>query len=78
MAAIWVSHMLGQPLLCGVMLSHSLAGAFPCNRGPVFGIRKALLFSDFERRKKGLLWNFLRNLSGQLRNRGFAFYRLGI
>ncbi|KAK1890052.1 putative tyrosine-protein kinase CapB [Dissostichus eleginoides] len=49
-----------------------------CNRGPVFGIRKALLFSDFERRKKGLLWNFLRNLSGQLRYRGFAFYRLGI
>ncbi|KAJ4948138.1 hypothetical protein JOQ06_019678 [Pogonophryne albipinna] len=99
MAAIWVSHMLGQPLLSGVMLSHSLAGAFPhgilptdvpvhriiltlgkasCNRGPVFGIRKALLFSDFERRKKGLLWNFLRNLSGQLRYRGFAFYRLGI
>ncbi|KAF1380563.1 hypothetical protein PFLUV_G00165150 [Perca fluviatilis] len=50
-------------------------GAF--NYGPVFGIRKALLFSDFERRKKGLLWNFLRNLFGQLRYRGFAFYRLG-
>ncbi|KAI9543452.1 hypothetical protein NQZ68_012103 [Dissostichus eleginoides] len=32
MAAIWVSHMLGQPLLCGVMLSHSLAGAFPVSQ----------------------------------------------
>ncbi|KAG7496264.1 hypothetical protein JOB18_015650 [Solea senegalensis] len=29
-------------------------------RAPVFGIRKALLFSDFEGRKKGLLWNFSR------------------
>ncbi|KAF0029401.1 hypothetical protein F2P81_018506 [Scophthalmus maximus] len=30
--------------------------------------KKALLFSDFERREKGLLWNFLRNLRGQLRH----------
>ncbi|TNM93912.1 hypothetical protein fugu_002088 [Takifugu bimaculatus] len=39
--------------------------------GPVFGIRKASLFSDLEGRKKGLLWNFLRNLSRPLRYRGF-------
>lgn len=57
----------GLPVLMEFVVALLVSSLFQFNRGPVFGIRKALLFSDFERRKKGLLWNFLRNVIGQLR-----------
>lgn len=57
----------GLPVLMEFVVAVLVSSLFQFNHGPVFGIRKALLFSDFERRKKGLLWNFLRNLFGQPR-----------
>lgn len=57
----------GLTLLMEFVVAVLVSSLFQFSQGPVFGIREALLFSDFEGRKKGLLWNFLKTVFGQLR-----------